>query len=159
MKSFTEQLNNRRTEDGRWLQGCEHTTLLLNHKIRNKIILQCIKDIKKNNINFDTIACSGTSGLLTVPQISELLKKNILVVRKKKEKSYSPFRYEGPIPNKYIIIDDLICSGETIKHINKTIREDCPTAECVGVYIFFKDKCVYRNDATLCKKHLGINYL
>lgn len=159
MTSFTEQLKNRRTEDGRWLQGCEHTTLLLNHQIRNRVILQCVKDIRNSNVDFDTIACSGTSGLLTVPRISEILKKNILVVRKRKEKSYSPFQYEGPIPNKYIILDDLICSGRTVRHINKTIKDDTPSAECVGVYVFFKDKCAYRNNASLCKKHLGIRYL
>ena len=116
---FAEKLINRRTEDGRWLQGCDHTTLLLNHKIRNKIIFQSIADLKNLNNHFDTIACCGTSGLLVVPQISELLKKNMLVVRKRKEKRYSPFQYEGPIPNKYIIIDDLICSGKTIKHLCK----------------------------------------
>ena len=159
MTTFAQQLKNRRTQDGKWLQGCDHTTLLLNHKIRNQIILQCIKDIKNTNIDFDTIACCGTSGLLTVPQISELLNKNILVVRKKKEKRYSPLQYEGPIPNKYIIIDDLICSGQTVKHIKNTIREDCPTSECVGVYVFFKDKCAYRNDNNLCKRNLGIQYL
>jgi len=159
MKAFAEQLINRRTEDGKWLQGCDHTTLLLNHKIRNKIIFQCMNDLKNIDFSFDTIACCGTSGLLVVPQISELLKKNILVVRKKKEKRYSPFQYEGPIPNKYIIVDDLICSGKTVKHIIYTIKEDCPRAECIGVYSFFKDKCAYRTNSSLCKRDLGIDYL
>ena len=53
MTSFTEQLKNRRTEDGRWLQGCEHTTLLLNHQIRNRVIVQCVKDIRNSNVDFD----------------------------------------------------------------------------------------------------------
>lgn len=156
---FAEKLINRRTEDGRWLQGCDHTTLLLNHKIRNKIIFQSIADLKNLNNHFDTIACCGTSGLLVVPQISELLKKNMLVVRKRKEKRYSPFQYEGPIPNKYIIIDDLICSGKTIKHIISTIKEDCPRSKCLGVYCFFKDKCAYKTNNHLCKRDLGIDYL
>ena len=83
----------------------------------------------------------------------------MLVVRKKKEKRYSPFQYEGPIPNKYIIIDDLICSGKTIKHIIDTIKQDCPRSKCLGVYCFFKDKCAYRKDDSLCERDLGIKYL
>ena len=157
--SFAEKLINRRTEDGKWLQGCDHTTLLLNHNIRNKVIDDCVIYLKEHKLDFDTIACCGTSGLLVVPQISQTLKKNILVVRKADEKRYSPFQYEGPIPNKYIIIDDLICSGRTIKHILNTIKEDCPRSICLGVYSFFKDKCAYRTDNTLCKRDLGIEYL
>ncbi len=159
MKTFAKQLIDRRTDDGKWLQGCDHTTLLLNHKIRNKIIFKCIQHFKKAALDFDTIACCGTSGLLVVPQISEILKKNMLVVRKANEKRYSPFQYEGPIPNKYIIIDDLICSGKTIRHILNTIKEDCPRSLCIGVYSFFKDKCAYRTNNSLCKKDLGIDYL
>ena len=157
--SFCEQLINRRTEDGGWLQGCDHTTMLLNPKTRNKIILQCVNDLKKYSSEFDAIACCGTSGLLVVPQITEILKKNIIVVRKKNEKRYSPFQYEGVVPKNYIIVDDLICSGSTIKHILSTIRQDCPRTNCMGVYSFMKDKCAYRTNSSLCKRDLGIEYL
>lgn len=157
--SSCEQLINRRTENGGWLQGCDHTTILLNPKIRNKIIFQCIDDLKKHFSKFDAIACCGTSGLLVVPQITELLKKNIIVVRKKNDQRYSPFEYEGVVPRKYLIIDDLICSGKTVKHIINTISEDCPRSECVGIYCFMKDKCAYRSSQELCKRDLGIEYL
>ena len=155
----SEQLINRRTEDGSWLQGCDHTTILLNPKIRNKIILQCVDVLRSYSDNFDSIACCGISGLLVVPQISELLKKNIIVVRKKNDKRYSPFQYEGVVPKKYVIIDDLICSGKTVKHIIKTISDDCVRAECIGIYCFLKDKCAYKSDHPLCKRDLGIEYL
>ena len=115
MTTFAKQLINRRTEDGKWLQGCDHTTLLLNPKIRNKFIAQSIKDLTKHINKFDSIVCCGVSGLLVVPTISEIIKKNIVVVRKENEKRYSPFQYEGVVPSNYIIIDDLICSGDTVK--------------------------------------------
>lgn len=161
MKSCVTTLAKRKTKDGKWIQGCDHTAALLNPKTRNKIIFDCINNLKKYNLDFDTIACCGTSGLLVVPQITEILEKNILVVRKKNEKRYSPFQYEGPVPNNYLIIDDLICSGSTIKHILKTIKEDCPNSECIGVYCFMKEKCAYSFDGgnDLCKKHIGIRYL
>jgi len=151
-------LINRRTQDGNWLQGCEHTTFLLNPKLRNEIIAQCSNSLKQYSSLFDTVACCGTSGLLVVPQITEILNKNILIVRKKNEQRYSPFLYEGVVPKNYIIIDDLICSGKTIKHILRTIKEDVPAAKCFGVYCFMKDKCAYANNNS-CNKDLGIEYL
>lgn len=155
----TKQLINRRTEDGRWLQGCDHTAILLNPKTRNKIIEQAILDIKKSKISFDTIACCGISGLLVVPQIAEKLHKNTIVIRKINDKSYSPFHYEGVMPHKYIIVDDLICSGKTVKHIISTIKTDSDIAECMGVYCFLKDQCSYRTNNSLCKRDLGIKYI
>lgn len=155
----TQQLLNRRTDDGNWLQGCDHTTVLLNPRIKREIINNCCNDLKNNEICFDSIACCGISGLLVAPIVAENIKKNLVIVRKKNDKRYSPFHYEGVIPKSYIIIDDLICSGKTIKHIIKTIQEDSPMSKCVGVYCFLKDKCAYRADGDLCKRELGVEYL
>ena len=159
MISNIDNLLHRRTADGKWMQGCEHTTVLLNHKKRNSFIKQATINLKNIHETFDTIACCGTSGLLVVSQIAESLNKNILIIRKKHESKYSPFLYEGVIPEKYIIIDDLICSGSTVKHILKTVRDESPNSICLGVYVFLKDKCCYRNDNKLCKRDLGIQYL
>jgi len=159
MISDIDNLLHRRTADGKWMQGCEHTTVLLNHKKRNSFIKQATINLKNTHEKFDTIVCCGTSGLLVVPQIAEALGKNILIIRKKYESKYSPFLYEGVIPEKYIIVDYLICSGSTVKHILKTVRDESPNSICVGVYVFLKDKCCYRNDNTLCKRDLGIQYL
>jgi orotate phosphoribosyltransferase-like protein len=157
--NYAQQLINRRTEDGKWLQGCEHTTILLNRKIKNKIIYQTTSDLKNNEIYFDSIVCCGISGLLVAPIVADNLKKNLVIIRKKNDKRYSPFQYEGVVPQNYIIVDDLICSGETVKHIINTISEDCPNAKCLGVYCFLKDKCAYRLDPMLCKRQIGIEYL
>ena len=159
MSISIDNLVHRRTADGKWMQGCEHTTVLLNHAKRNSFINKAIINLESITNEFDTIACCGTSGLLVVAKIAELLDKNILIIRKKNESKYSPFLYEGVIPEKYIIIDDLICSGNTVKHILNTIKNESPNSICIGVYVFLKDKCAYRNDNTLCKKDLGIQYL
>jgi hypoxanthine phosphoribosyltransferase len=78
-----------------------------------------------------------------VPQITELLDKHIVVIRKPDEKCYSDFPMEGVTPFRYVIVDDLVCSGSTIKHIKHTIYEDCPKAQCVGVYCYIPDECAY----------------
>ena len=119
MNVLEQQLDEyRRNDDGSIIQGAAHTSRILNHKYRNKIIINAYTKLNKLDIYYDSIACCGTSGLMVVPQIAELLKKNIIVVRKQKD-GYSDFLVEGPSSKQYIIIDDLICSGGTVKHIIK----------------------------------------
>jgi len=121
MKSLNEmQIEEVRNTDGGIIQGASHTCHVLNHKIRNKIIIKAVCDLRKISKDFDSIACCGVSGLMVVPQIAEILNKNILVVRKN-ERRYSDFATEGVAPFRYVVIDDLICSGKTIKHIMDTL--------------------------------------
>lgn len=136
----------RRTDDGKIIGGAAHTCKVLNHKARNKIIIKAVCDLRKINASFDSIACCGVSGLMVVPQIAELLNKHIVVIRKPDEKCYSDFPMEGVTPFRYVIVDDLVCSGSTIKHIKNTIYEDCPKAQCIGAYFYMPEECAFRAD-------------
>ncbi|NDB60499.1 phosphoribosyltransferase [bacterium] len=154
--------DHRKTADGKYIQGCSHTSLVLNHKNRNKIIIDAVCKLRKIKDSFDSIACSGTSGLMVVPQIAELLDKHIVIVRKNDERSYSDFRIEGVSPFRYIIIDDLICSGNTIRHIKRSIKEEHSRSSCIGVYCYLPSECSYGpNDlgSKLCQRDLGVPLL
>ena len=151
----------RQTEDGHYIQGSSHTCHVLNHKIRNKIIIKAVCDLRKIVDSFDSIACCGVSGLMVVPQIAELLNKHIIVVRKG-EKCYSEFRTEGVAPFRYIILDDLICSGSTVRRIKKTLKEEYSRSKCVGVYCYLPNETAYRpneDGSKLCQRDLGIPLL
>ena len=151
----------RKTPDGKYIQGASHTCRVLNHKERNKIVIRSVCDLRKIMNTFDSIACCGVSGLMVVPQIAELLDKHIVIVRKG-ERCYSEFRTEGVAPFQYIILDDLICSGGTVKHIKKVIKDEYPRSICVGVYCYLPSECAYRDDedgSKLCKRDLGIPLL
>jgi orotate phosphoribosyltransferase len=153
--------DHRKMADGKVIQGCSHTSLVLNHKERNKIIIKAVCKLRKISDEFDTIACCGISGLLVVPQIAELLNKHILIIRKN-EKCYSEFRMEGVAPFRYVVVDDLICSGSTIKRIKNTIKEDHPRARCVGVYCYMPEETAYKADrdgSKLCERDLGVPLL
>jgi orotate phosphoribosyltransferase-like protein len=97
--------------------------------------------------------------MLVVPQIAELLKKNIIVVRKTNEDCYSKFLIEGPSTKQYIIIDDLICSGNTVKHIIKNIHIEIPRSKCMGIYSYMKNECAYANANDLCLRDFNAPYL
>ena len=149
----------RRTEDGMVIQGANHTSRILNHKYRNKIIMSSYADLKQLPFEYDSIVCCGASGLMIVPQIAEILNKNIVIVRKQDDNSYSKFMVEGVASKKYIIVDDLICSGDTIRHIMRSIKEESRNSVCCGVYSYMKELCAYRKRPELCVKDLGICYL
>ena len=151
----------RKTSDGKYIQGASHTCHVLNHKVRNKIIIKAVCDLRNIADSFDSIACCGVSGLMVVPQIAELLNKHILIVRKD-EKRYSEFRTEGVAPFRYVVIDDLICSGTTIKNITNNIKEEYPRAKCIGVYCYLPEECGYSADkqgSKLCETDLGMPLL
>jgi len=149
----------RKTETG-IIQGSSHTCHVLNHKERNRIIIKAVCDLRKISDTFDSIACCGTSGLMVVPQVAELLNKNIVLVRKKTDKCYSDFTIEGVAPFRYIILDDLICSGNTVRHIKCSIREEYSRAKCVGLYCYMPQECAYKADTkNLFERDYGIQLL
>jgi adenine/guanine phosphoribosyltransferase-like PRPP-binding protein len=136
----------RKTTAGKYIQGASHTCHVLNHKIRNQIIIKAVCDLRKIATNFDSIACCGVSGLTVVPQIAEILNKDMVIIRKPDEKRYSNFYMEGASPFRYVVVDDLICSGDTLKWIKQTIHEDNPKAQCVGLYCYMPEECTYRSN-------------
>jgi adenine/guanine phosphoribosyltransferase-like PRPP-binding protein len=151
----------RKTADGKYIQGASHTCHVLNHKVRNKIIIKAVCDLRKISDSFDSIACCGVSGLMVVPQIAEILNKNIVVVRKG-ERCYSEFRTEGVAPFQYIILDDLICSGSTVKHIRRILKNEYSRSKCVGVYCYLPNETTYKpsdEGSKMCEKDLGIPLL
>lgn len=153
--------NIRKTDTGEYIQGSSHTCHILNHKIRNKIIIKAVCDLRKIADSFDSIACCGVSGLLVVAQVAELLNKHIIVVRKG-EKCYSEFRTEGVAPFRYIILDDLICSGNTVRYIKKVLKEEYRRSQCIGTYCYLPNETAYKpNDegSKLCQRDLGIPLL
>lgn len=142
--------------DGHIIQGAAHISRIVNHAYRRSIIDKACYDLRNLDIDYDAIACCGVSGFMVVPEIAEKLNKNIVVIRKQID-GYSNFLVEGATTNKYIIIDDLICSGDTIQYIINTIYEETPMSKCVGVYCYMPEECSSGADLH-CEKHLGIMY-
>jgi adenine/guanine phosphoribosyltransferase-like PRPP-binding protein len=138
-------------------EGCEHTRVVLNHKNRNQIVMNTIKGLR--DYDYDSIVCCGTSGIIVAPQVCEILNKEIVIVRKDHEKRYSPFVIEGILGNRFVFLDDLVCSGGTLRHVIKNIKEEHPYAKCAGVYCYMKDKCGYRNAPECFYKDFGLDYL
>ena len=149
--------NSWRKVSGGYIGGCSHTSLLLNHKIRNRIIMESVSRLR--SVEHDCIVVCGTSGLLVAPQVCEILQKNLVIVRKNNERSYSDFSIEGAYSPRFVIFDDLICSGDTLKHIISTINNEYYRNECLGAYFYLQDQCAYQNCPEKFVEKYNINYL
>jgi hypothetical protein len=87
------------------------------------------------NVQFDTMVCCGTSGLLVAPILSRAMGRHLAVVRKGKintsvyggtssaDNSHSIAQVEGMFGRKWIFVDDLIGSGSTLVHVAESIRD------------------------------------
>jgi hypothetical protein len=89
---------------------------------------------------FDAIAFCGFSGGPIAGILSHRLSIPLIAVRKKGEKYHgcNPIGLTGA--DRYIIIDDLIASGDTIRWIKASIAKWSPNSKLVGIALF-DDSC------------------
>jgi orotate phosphoribosyltransferase-like protein len=90
---------------------------------------------------FDTIAFTGSSGSALAYILSHEINIPLMCVRKKHDGSHfqngGNGRLEGNMESKrYMIVDDFICSGETIHDIMSTIKVYIKNAECVSILLY-----------------------
>jgi adenine/guanine phosphoribosyltransferase-like PRPP-binding protein len=110
----------------------------------HKMITSAVKTIRRfsKHTHFDAIAFTGTSGAAIAYPLSLRLNKPLICVRKKKEKSHYFGRIEGCVDAKsYIIVDDCVASGRTVKDIVSTISgcKRLKKAKPVGIYLYDTD--------------------
>lgn len=114
------------------IRCANHLRFLIPSKERSKAVEKAIKALSKHN--FDSIAFMGMSGALVAPTIASRMNKELLMVRKKDEKRHSSFDVEGySISKRFVIVDDFVCSGETVTYILDQIKEFAPDSICIGI--------------------------
>jgi orotate phosphoribosyltransferase len=85
------------------------------------LVNRAVRELKKADVDFDTIAFRGVSGALFGPPLAVRMNKSMLVVRK--ESSHSVYPIEGnKATQKYIIVDDFVSSGATVLTIKEKIK-------------------------------------
>jgi adenine/guanine phosphoribosyltransferase-like PRPP-binding protein len=92
--------------------------------------------IESTNLDFDTIAFSGFSGALFGPTLGMALNKYIAYVRPSGyDNCHSIYSVEGPSREAmYIIVDDLVDTGNTLRRIITKMAEREGT--CVGIFFY-----------------------
>lgn len=110
------------------------------HSLR-KVVRQLKKKLLPHTDKFDTIAFRGVSGCMIGPLLAVALNKRMVVVRKIQDNCHSSREVEGyKDAHKYIIVDDLIASGETLSLIKKQMytftKYNANFAKCVGIVLY-----------------------
>lgn len=117
---------------------------VFNPKAFQKLVPDVVKKIRKfrRTTPFEAIAFTGTSGSALAYTLSYELKIPLICIRKKETTHYRD-TIEGMMNAKtYLIVDDFIATGDTIKHIRKTLRTRMK-AKAVGIMLY--GSCPYRN--------------
>lgn len=91
---------------------------------------------------FDAIAFTGLSGSVVAGAVALTMDKYLYCVRKSEENRHSEYQVEGPSTGlRYIIIDDFICTGSTVKRIIDLVGAHTENkAVCVGAYLWREEE-------------------
>lgn len=93
-----------------------------------------------DGVDFDTLVGTGLSGALVVPLLAREFRCNWAIVRKKGDRSHSSAPLEGFIGRRWVLVDDLVDSGDTARRVadevhNYAMLRDFPT-EFLGAYLY-----------------------
>ena len=109
--------------------------------------------IVSKELEFDCIACRGVSGVIPAAVVAWKLNKRLLVVRKEEERrdSHASSLLEGWLAPSYIIIDDFVSMGGTIRAITAAIEEahrgyNLPSPDFRLILVYERE----RNELTNC---------
>lgn len=102
------------------------------HPEKRKETLWIITEILRQ-FEFDAIAFRGLSGALFAPTVALALNKTLLAVRKG-EQNHSCRMVEGDYAAlRYVMLDDMVSSGDTVRAMHKEIEREMPWAKCIGL--------------------------
>lgn len=87
------------------------------------------------------IACTGISGILVAVPAAEKTNREFVIIRKPGEQKHSSNTVEGYNLKEYVIVDDFIDYGKTVKRIvremkNRTRWGQSYPAQCRGVILY-----------------------
>lgn len=132
--------------------------LALAKKQRKALLRNCVKLLRKSAVEFDAIAFRGMSGALIAPPVADLLGKHLIMVRKPGDQRHSSRLVEGEDAiTRYIIIDDFIRTGDTVRQVVKAVWENhTKDAECVGVLVYNEDDMRRNIDSIGCNDPIPV---
>lgn len=114
---------------------------VLNGVSAMEIAKECIEAVKEAGVEYDAIAFRGMSGALIAPIMAALEGKNLLMVRKDTEGSHADEMVEGELdPQRYIIVDDFIHSGRTMRLTRYEVEELTADNVLVGVITYLREE-------------------
>lgn len=87
---------------------------------------QLIEDCRGwlKTIKCDTLVGRGMSGAIAVPLLARHFGKHWAVVRKPKDETHSEYKIEGEIGERWLFVDDLLSTGNTLDQTVRTVEKE-----------------------------------
>ena len=102
--------------------------------------LRILRALRKDR-PFDAIAVRGVSGMALGFALAHRLKVGVICVRKSTARAHCKHTVEGFVGAKrYVIVDDLVETGGTIKCIIDEIKIEAPQAKCVAGFFYLTEQ-------------------
>ena len=120
------------------IENSYHNIIFAPSKLKKKADSVSKKILKlQKELGFDAIAITGVSGAGIGFAVSYITGIPCIYVRKSKNKTHGKL-IEGPNKDikSYIILDDFIVTGETIKRVVKNLKSQYKTIECCGIFVY-----------------------
>jgi adenine/guanine phosphoribosyltransferase-like PRPP-binding protein len=126
-----------------------------------RTIRKIVRQVMESGIEFDTIACTGISGISLGPVVAALLKKNVAIIRKVNEECHSIYIVEFAMhehfpyaePKRFVFLDDLIDSGSTFSYVDLSMFNKYPGCACVGGFLYNNTRTTYHNNLPMIGCH------
>ena len=122
------------------------TDCFKNRKTTIETIVTRLKYLmKKKGLKFDAIAFTGMSGGLMAPTVADALGVGLMAIRKDQSSPHTSLKVEAtPECYEYIILDDMISTGDTINKIMDQLGKH----HCQGIYVYADNQrqCVGRTE-------------
>lgn len=119
-----------------------HASYLHEAIFRPEVIEQRARELLAG-IEYDTLVGTGLSGALVLPALARALGKTFAVVRKP-DNSHSRERVEGSLGRRWVFVDDLIFSGDTLTRVRTEIAAISQSyghaTEYVGAFLYHHNR-------------------
>jgi hypothetical protein len=94
--------------------------------LRPDSVVALVKNqIENYKLTFDTIVGTGLSGAVIVPHVGRALGINWALARKPGDGTHSSNKVEGQLGERWIFLDDIICSGATRQRVIEVVKYTC----------------------------------
>ena len=104
------------------------------HDARHKAAERVMKGLTEYDRSVGLVF-TGLSGILVGLPVADLTQRQFAVVRKPNDSSHACYLVEGYSFSEYVIVDDFMSSGDTIKRIIDTMRERDGSV-CKGILFY-----------------------
>jgi adenine/guanine phosphoribosyltransferase-like PRPP-binding protein len=102
---------------------------------RKQCITKALEVLIPRDKDFDSIACQGTSGCWFASILAYHMHKHLVLVRKDNLDNHATVLVEAATIGNYLIVDDLVETGNTINRIRTEINK-VDKAVSVGLYLY-----------------------